>query len=138
MKVIGYAPNSDYPFIPTFILTPTGMYDNQGRPADGESIKTTEFEISDDEWIGVSSIGQIEIFKRSDEENWKVKTIIDAVNGIKDPRSNPVDSIRKLHAASNLVGIDLPSFINELESKRLSGESMVDTWKRIKSNKPDG
>lgn len=135
MKVLGYAPNSDCPFIPDFILTPTGMYDNQGRPADGESIAIESLEISNDEWIGVLPNGQVEVFKREYEETWKVKAAMDTIQEIKDPKANPIKSIRMLRAATDLIGIDLPTMIQELETNKLPGESMVNTWTRLHHKK---
>ena len=135
MKILGYAPNSDYPFIPDFILTPTGMYNIQGRPADGESVKIVEIDILDDEWIGISSTGQVEIFKREHEGTWKIKAAINAIQEIKDPKANPIKSIQILRAATDLIGVDLPTMLKEIETNKLPGESMVSTWTRMHAKK---
>jgi hypothetical protein len=133
MKIIGYALVLQPPYIPLFVLTPNGMYDQQGRPADGESVQISAFEIAENEWIGVSHDRQIQIFKRSEEDVWRSKAAQETVSKIGDPRTDPEGSLRKLRAAADLIGVDLPSLLSDLESKKVTGESIVDAWIRTKS-----
>jgi hypothetical protein len=132
MKVIGYAPIIQSPYVPLFVVTPNGMFDKQGRPADGESEGSPVLEITENEWIGVTHNGRVEVFKRSEEDVWRAKTAQETISKIGDPKADPEGTLRKLRAAADLIGVDLPSLLNELESKKDPNESIVDTWKRTK------
>lgn len=133
MNIIGYAPILQSPYVPLFVVTPNGMFDREGKPADGESVSTHAFEITENEWIGVAHDGRIETFKRSEEDLWRAKAAQETVSKIGDPRTNPEGILRKLRAAADLIGVDLPSLLSELESRKSPDESLVDAWKRTKS-----
>ena len=134
MKIIGYAPVLQSPYIPLFVVTPNGMFDRQERPADGESESSPTLEITENEWIGLTHDGRVEIFKRSEEDAWRAKAAQETISKTKDDiKSDPEGVLKKLRAAADLIGVDLPSLLSDLESKKAPGESIVDVWKRTKS-----
>ena len=129
MKVIGYAPRLPFPFVPRFILTPGGLFDRDNHPADGEAVTTHEFSIEDSEWVGVNVDGQVETFRRSNEKEWRSRQSQLAVANV-DPKATPEQTLRRLRAAADIVGFDLPALLAKLEQDRNPGESYADTWKR--------
>jgi hypothetical protein len=132
MKVLGYAPSLPGPFVPKFILTPNGLFDRDGHPADGQAISSHEFDIGEHEWIGVLVDGTIETFKRSDEKAWCARASQLAVVSIEDPKKDPEGTLRTLRAAADIIGFDLPTLMQKIEQAKKPGESIVDTWTRIK------
>lgn len=131
MKVIGYAPISTPPFVPKFVLTPDGLFDRNGKPADGQTAATHTVDINFNEWVGVNHQGVIETFRISEEQTWRAKeagAVIAKVASILSPEQQ----LATIRAAAQLVGLDLPSLLDQLEQHRQPGENLADVWLRTK------
>lgn len=89
-----------------------------------------QVEVAEGWWLGVRHDGIVETFKESDEENWRAKTAMAAVQAHVSPGDNPDRAVAVLRSAADLVGLDLPDMMEKLEQAKKDGESVLDVFKR--------
>jgi hypothetical protein len=138
VKIIAVGPSTTPPFIPDYIILEDGSIRERNglSKRDDYLIETEVNEPGEGEWVGVASSNRIEVFKSENEGPWRAvvarEAINSAVEGVKD---DPVGSVGVIRSAAALMGIDVPLFLNSLNSRRNPGESLEQAFERIKNGK---
>jgi hypothetical protein len=96
-----------------------------------------QVEVAEGWWLGVRHDGVVEAFKESDEQDWRAKAAMAAVQAQANPGDNPDRAVAVLRSAADLVGLDLPDLMEKLEQAKKGGESLMDVFRRT-WKKPDG
>jgi hypothetical protein len=97
---------------------------------------TNPVELRNDQWLGVCPDGGIDLFELDKEGVWKTKAAMDAVSfaaTIEDPEK----TVRVLRAAADMIGLDLPTLIIQLQRLKHQGESLADTYLRTGGKEVD-
>lgn len=98
-----------------------------------------QVEVAEGFWIGVRHDGVVESFKLSEEETWRAKNAMAAVQAYSTPGDDPHRAVHVLRSAADLVGLDLPDLMDKLETaKKTPGEDLVEVFKRTWKKKVDG
>ena len=134
------------PFIPKFIVNENNekiWRDPSNKPdsspslinSNKEFILSIPIELPDLYWIGMRGNGEFEIFELAKESQWRANesekcVFIAQEMAIRDP----IGSANILLSAANLVGLNIPTLVQSLETKRIAGETLEQVFIRIKKN----
>jgi hypothetical protein len=115
-----------------------GNFDRKGPYLNDMFVKPcSQTEAPDGWWVGVRHDGTIEAFKVSDEETWRTKTAMAAVQALSSPGADPERTMASLRAAADLVGLDLPELMERLETAKTNPkEDLVEVFKRTWKKPP--
>lgn len=149
MKVVAYGPVHLVPTVPDVLILELGGHVATVRVT-GETSNTDPLDVEsglasgnlvalanpetyvDGSWMVIDTSGPKWISK-SDLDAWKLKVSEDQ---IREGAADPSDRLSELEAAAALRSIDLQSLIKGLQSQSLPGESMADTFLRLRGRKP--
>lgn len=140
MRVRAIGPSVVPPYVPNYVVLDDGRVlfgdgttASEG-PADGNDFQLPSvIEVPDGSWVGVCSDGTLEVFKRSEEGPWRAKQAETCVKMAHEmARTEPLKSVEMLKSAANLVGLNIPLLVQSLEMRRADGESLADTFDRIR------
>jgi hypothetical protein len=115
-KVTGYAPvGKGTPYIPKFIQTESGLFDKDGKFAEGLSCPIPEISIDEFEWIGINHLGVVETFKKSEEKEWVAKVAQKALESIPDPKKDPELTLKYIQNLTRFVGVDFAQLMQKIK-----------------------
>jgi hypothetical protein len=114
-----------------------GTFDRKGPYLNDMFVKPcSQVEVAEGFWLGVRHDGAVEAFKVSDEENWRARTAMVAVQAMSKPGEDPDRTMAGLRAAAELVGLDLPELMEKLETAKSNPkEDLVEVFKRTWTKK---
>ncbi len=116
-KILGYIPGqSSILFVPKFILFENGLFDKNGKPADGNTIQTSPININENEWIGLDGAGKIETFKLSEENDWKSRVAQKALEQMPNPQSDPESALKFIRSLAEFMGIEYSQLFEKLKN----------------------
>lgn len=133
MRVRAWGPsNLVPPCVPQYVDAFEGSFDRKGPYLNDMFVKPcSQVEVAEGFWLGVRHDGTVESFKVSDEEGWRARTAMAAVQALSSPGEDPDKTMAALRSAADLVGLDLPELMEKLESSRKNpGEDLVEVFKR--------
>jgi len=139
MRVRAWGPsNAPLPCVPQYVDAFEGNFDRKGPYLNDMFVKPcSQTEAPDGWWVGVRHDGTIEAFKVSDEETWRTKTAMAAVQALSSPGADPERTMASLRAAADLVGLDLPELMERLETAKTNPkEDLVEVFKRTWKKPP--
>lgn len=136
MTIVEYENSSAAWFIPTFAITDSGsrlfLPKSKLYSALPEN-KITKFELPHDRWFCYAN-GQIVRFKKSDESAFRFKMAQELADMAKT--KPPENAIKFYENAAELILITLPDLMKFLRENTKSGETMTDTFLRLRSHIP--
>lgn len=134
MKITGYGPPSTLPFVPRYVAVDgVGNVSREGVVPDEEPVvRCPETEVAPGCWLGVKHDGAVEAYRSDDEAGWRARTAMETALALKDPGPDPTETMAKLKATSDLVGLNLGELLARLQSAQKGGtkEDLVETFKR--------
>ncbi len=142
MRAVAWGPSNRIPpYVPDYVQTFEGDVVGRRGPwlNDAFTRVCPQVELPEGFWLGVRHDGTVESFKDSEEETWRAKNAMAAVQAYSSPGADPDRAIHVLRSAADLVGLDLPDLMEKLEAARKSpGEDLVEVFKRTwkKSGSP--
>lgn len=144
MRAIAWGPSNRVPpCVPEYVQAFDGNLHGRGGPwlNDAFTRPCPQAEIAEGHWIGVRHDGTVETFKVTDEETWRAKAAMAAVQAYSTPGTDPDRAIHVLRSSADLVGLDLPDMMEKLEAARKApGEDLVEvfkrTWKKAEAKDP--
>lgn len=135
MKIVqGYGPAFQGPYVPALLSSDLGIFRKDGKPADGNVVPCSPFQIDEHEWIGIKHDGKIETFKRSDEYSWKSKASHEAIQYALHSDLAPEIKLEILNSAALLMGVQLPNLVSAIDGKRNEGESLPSAFERLRKS----
>lgn len=133
MRVRAWGPsNLPLPCIPHYVDAFEGAFTRTGECLNDMFVKPcSQVEVPEGWWVGVRHDGTVEAFKISDEEGWRAKAAMAAVQALSSPGGDPERTMASLRASADLVGLDLPELMEKLEAaKKNPKEDLVEVFKR--------
>lgn len=140
MRVRAWGPSNKVPpCVPEYVDAFEGCFTRTGECLTDMFTKPCpQLEVAEGWWLGVRHDGVVEAFKTTDEESWRAKTAMVAVQAMATPGDNPDRTMAVLRSAADLVGLNLPELMEKLETARKNPkEDLVEVFKRIQ-RKPEG
>jgi hypothetical protein len=133
MEVIGYEQMDLISYVPEHVKLRDGTCINKTKQTCMEiNIVMHDFEIGDDQWIGINADRVVERFPKTKEKEWRVQTARKLIESVKN-YTDPIIRVNLVKSSAGLLGIDLPKFMEQLMESRNKGEDTQTFLKNIKS-----
>jgi len=133
MRVRAWGPsNLVPPCVPHYVEAFEGAFTRTGEYLNDMFVKPcSQVEVAEGFWLGVRHDGTAEAFKLSEEETWRSRTAMAAVQALSQPGDDPEKTMAALRASAELVGLDLPELMEKLEAAKANPrEDLVEVFKR--------
>jgi alanyl-tRNA synthetase len=129
--------NTIPPHVADYIETCGKIIDRNHKTVENiQIIGIDPISLEDDEWVGVTHFGDVEIFKINKEYEWRAETSRKTVFYYsKDKTASPEKALESLKAAAALVKINLPDVLFKLETIKKPDETLAEAYERLKHQK---